>query len=153
MYRIDDSLKEFLESGVAVMLGTGSTDGRPHLAFGWGPRVRDDRTSMDLFVDTARAGRPLANLAENERIAVIFAHPVSYRSVQLKGSFRDSGEPSENDLERVRRHRDDFLVTTTLIGDPAATIQNLWLDDVVRISFDVGGAFDQTPGPEAGKPL
>jgi hypothetical protein len=40
-----------------------------------------------------------------------------------------------------------------LIGDPPEIIRSLWLDDIVRLTFDVDAAYDQTPGPEAGKPL
>lgn len=153
MFQIDGSMKEFVESGVAVLVGTGSADGRPHVAQGWGPRVRDDGTSMDVFLDVSRADLSLANLNSNGRIAVTFAHPVTYRSVQFKGAFRESSEPDEADRSWVQQHRENFLVTTSLVGDPAWVIRNMWLEETVRVAFEVERAFDQTPGPEAGKPL
>jgi len=153
MYRIDDALKEFVESGVAVIVGTGDARGRPHVAYGWGPRVRTDRTTMDVFLDLARSGASIANLRANGRIAVTFAHPVSYQSVQFKGTFLDAGEPDDADTAWVRRHREEFLVATSLIGDPPAVIQNRWLEEVLRIAMNVERAFDQTPGPDAGRPL
>ena len=153
MYRIDAGLKEFVESGVAVLVGTGSADGRPHVAQGWGPRVSDDGSTVDVFLDAARADQSLANLKANGRIAVTLAHPVSYRSVQFKGAFRDSREPDEADRSWVEQHRENFLVTTSLVGDPPWVIRGMWLDETIRISFEVERAFDQTPGPEAGKPL
>jgi len=153
MFTIDAELKEFVESGVACLIGSGDSQGRPHIAQGWGPRVHDNGATIDVFIDVARAARTLDNLRENPGVAMTLAHPVSYRSVQLKGAFRSTAEPAGNDLDWVRRHRDEFLVSTTLVGDPPDTIRNLWMDDVVRISFDVEHAFNQTPGPEAGKPL
>ena len=153
MLSIDSDLKEFIESGVACLVGSGNADGRPHIAQAWGPRVHQGGAAVDVFIDAPRAARTLENLSENPRIAMTLAHPVSYRSVQLKGQYRDTGEPSDADLDWVRRHHDEFLVSTTLVGDPPDTIRNLWMDDVVRLSFDVERAFDQTPGPEAGKPL
>jgi hypothetical protein len=32
-------------------------------------------------------------------------------------------------------------------------VRNLWLDEVVRVTFAPEAAFNQTPGPEAGKRL
>jgi hypothetical protein len=153
LYRVDHELKEFIESGVACLVGTGSAGGRPHLTYGWGPRVAEDGSTVDVFVETARSRSTLSDLAENPRIAMTVAHPVSYRSVQLKGSAVSSGQASDEDLAWVERHRESFLVSTTLVGDPPATIANLWLDDVLRITFAADAAFDQTPGPQAGKPL
>jgi Pyridoxamine 5'-phosphate oxidase len=153
MYQIDESLKEFIESGVATLVGTGDGDGRPHVVYGWAPRVADGFGRVEVFLDAARADRTIANLQANGRIAVTFAHPVSYRSVQLKGDFNRVDEPSEVDRAYVQQRRDEFLTTCVLIGDPPEAIRNLWLEDTVRVAFTVGQTFDQTPGPNAGKPL
>jgi hypothetical protein len=120
---------------------------------GWGPRVREDGQTIDVYLDAPRAGSTLANLEDNGRMAMTVAHPVNYRSAQFKGTFVDSGEPGDDERRRVQRHREDFAVSTSLIGDPPEIIANLWLEDVIRVSFKVEAAFDQTPGPEAGKPL
>lgn len=53
----------------------------------------------------------------------------------------------------MRRGREAFVARTSLIGDSPDMVRSLWLDDVVRVAFEVEAAFDQTPGPEAGKPL
>ena len=153
MYRIDENLKDFIESGVATLVGTGDAAGRPQIAFGWAPRVIDADGVMEVFIDTARAERTLDNLRENGRIAVTFAHPVSYRSVQLKGQFRDVSETSADDMAYVQQRREGFVTATSLIGDPPDVIRAMWLDDVVGVTFAVEHAFDQTPGPTAGQPL
>jgi hypothetical protein len=150
---IDADLKEFIESGVAVLVSTGDRERRPHVAYGWGPRVRDDGRTIDVFLDEARAGQTLANAREHGRIAMTVAHPVSVRSLQFKGAFVESGEPDEADNAWVRRHRESFVVSTSLVGDPPDVIRGMWMDDVVRVSFTAERAFDQTPGPNAGRPL
>jgi predicted pyridoxine 5'-phosphate oxidase superfamily flavin-nucleotide-binding protein len=152
MYRIDDKLKEFIEAGPATIIGTGDAGGRPHVAYGWAPRVTDTST-VEVFLDTARAERTLSNLSDNKRIAVTFADPVSVRSVQLKGTFERRFEPNDADQTWVRQAREAFVVSTSLIGDPPTVIRNLWLDDVIGIVVNVESAFDQTPGPDAGRPL
>jgi len=153
MFKIDGELKEYVESGVACLVATGNAEGRPLVRMGWGPSVREDGTTIDVYLETARASETLANLEDNGRIAMTVAHPVNYRSAQFKGTFKSTGKPTDEERQRVEQHRGDFTVSTSLIGDPPDIIANLWLDDVVRISFEVHEAFDQTPGPEAGKPL
>jgi hypothetical protein len=108
---------------------------------------------MEVFLDAERAERTLANLTENPRIAVTFADPVSYRSVQLKGEFESRGDVTEADKEYIRERREGFVVSTSLIGDPPETIRKLWMEETIKISLRVEHAFDQTPGPEAGKSL
>ena len=49
--------------------------------------------------------------------------------------------------------REAFVVSTSLIGDPPEAIRGMWMDGIVRLAFRVERAFDQTPGPGAGKPL
>jgi hypothetical protein len=115
--------------------------------------VHEDGRTIDVFLDAARASQTLANLRANGRIAMTIAHPVTVRSVQFKGTFLGDGSPSVDDVQWVRHRREEFSVSTALVGDPPEVIRNLWLPDVVRISFEVEQAFDQTPGPEAGKPL
>lgn len=153
MYRIDDELKSFLESGVAAVLGTGDEQRRPQLAYGWGPRVGADPTTVEVFLDAERAAPTIANLRANGHIALTVADPLSLRSVQFKGRFQRVEEPTEADRAWVQRHREAFLVVTSLVGDPPSAIRNLWMDEVVRVTFQVDRAFDQTPGPEAGRPL
>jgi len=153
MYRIDDELKEFLESGVAFLLGTASDEGFPHTTYVWGMRVGEDRTSGCVYLERARSSRSLANLEANQLLAVTAASPVSYRSVQLKGRFTGRGEPTDEENAWVARQREAFLVETSLVGDPPRSIRNLWMDDVLRLEFNVERAFNQTPGPNAGQEL
>jgi hypothetical protein len=153
MYRIDDSLKEFVESPVAVIVGTGDDRGRPHVGGGWAPRVLDDRSTIELFLDTERAHFTLADLQANGRMAMTLADPVSYRSVQFKGTFTHSRPLTDADAEWVRSHREAFAAAIAIIGDPSAVIEGLWMDDITHVAFKVEAAFDQTPGPEAGRPL
>lgn len=152
MYVIDQELKEFLESGVALQVGTADLDGKPHGGSAWGPRVNEDG-SMTIFLDTRRAGRPLANLAVNPRIAAVFAHPVLYRSVQLKGRWTATRAATAAETEWVERHRELFATNVILVGETPESVRNTWMTDVIRIDFVVDSAFDQTPGPNAGQPL
>ena len=153
MFLIDDDVKELVESGVGVLVGTADAASRPHVTPGWGPRVLDDRRRIQLFLETARADQALADLTSNGRIAVTVAHPVSYRSAQFKGRYLGAAAASAEEEAWVQRHRDAFGSTTALIGDSPAAIRNVWTKAVFRIEIEVEAAFDQTPGPLAGRPL
>ncbi len=154
MYTIDDELREFIQSGVAVVVGTADDRGRPQLTYGWGPRVRDDRTSLSLFLDIGRADATLENLRTTGKIAVTFASPISYRSVQLKGTFLGMSDATAADRDWVQQHRDAFMTAAALVGDPMrGSSRNRWMEDVLRIDFTVEQAFNQTPGPSAGDAL
>jgi hypothetical protein len=152
-FQVDQALKDFVESAVATVVGTGSRDGRPCIAYGWGARVSEDGEHVDVFLDRLRADQTLANLQDNGKIAMTVADPISYRSAQLKGCFIESEEPTEVDHAWVQRHREMFLITTTLVGDSPTAMRNRWLDDIIRVTFRAECAFDQTPGRHAGIPL
>jgi len=152
-FHIDPEMKELIESGVAVLVATGDAERRPHVTYGWGPRVRDDGTTVDVFLDRERSAETLRNAKANAHIAMTVAHPVSYRSAQFKGCFIDAGDPTDEDEAWVRRHREAFVVSTSLVGDPPGVVSGFWMDDVVRVTFRVERAYNQTPGPDAGKPL
>src|SRR5262245_58356941 len=152
MFRLDEALKAFLHSGIAVQAGTADQNGRPHVTWAWGPRVNDDGT-LSVFLDTARAGRTLANLAVNRKVAVICADPIGYRAIQFKGQWLSASAPSDAERGWVQRHRELFASNLALVGDSPAGIRNLWMENTTRIDFTLEAAFDQTPGPKAGQPL
>ena len=151
MFQVDDELKEFFESGVAVLIGTVDGQGRPRVSYAWGPRVHPGGERLSVYVERLRSAPLLTG--GPQQIAVTFTQPVSARSVQVKGHILEVGEPNEAELAWVSRHRDAMTVSTSLIGDPPAIIRNLWLDDVIRIDLTIERAFDQTPGPTAGQPI
>ena len=153
MFVVDQELKEFIESGIGVLVGTVDATGRPRLAYAWGPRVHPGGSRVSVYVDLARSG-PLLNGREvNPQIAATFTDPISLRSVQLKGRILEVADPNEAERTWVVGHRDAFAATTALIGDQPHVIRNLWMEETVRIDLSVERAFDQTPGPNAGASL
>ncbi len=153
MFVISAPLKEFIESGVAVLIGTVAPDGSPRLAYAWGPRVHPDGQRLTVYVDEPRAGSLLEGRASNPQVAATFTDPVSVRSVQVKGRILDIGVPTEAERAWVTRHREAFTASTSLIGDPPNVIRNLWMEHTVRVELTAERAFDQTPGPNAGVAL
>jgi hypothetical protein len=154
VFRIDDELKEFIHRGVAVVLGTASAEGRPHVTYVWGPKVLESRARLHVFLEVPRSEQPVANLEETRLAAVTLAEPVSYRSFQLKGRYQGLTPATSDEVSWVERHREAFSSQTALIGDSPGVRRNAWMDaPLLRLEVDVEAAFDQTPGPNAGQPL
>lgn len=154
MYRIDASLREFIESGVAVIAGTADAAGRPHVRPAWGVRVHESGVRLSVFLEVARADVPLADLAETGQIAMTCSDPITYRSVQLKGRGRVVPQVTPDDEAWVARHRAAFIAAVAIVGDPPQGARNRWIEGpLVRVDMDVERAFNQTPGPGAGAPL
>jgi hypothetical protein len=152
-FRIDEPLKDFLESGLACIVGTASNDGWPRIVYCWGARASGGGNRLDVYLDRVRSEPTLANLQENGHIAVTVGDPVSYRSVQIKGAFVEWAYPTPDEEVWVKNSREAFIVRTSLVGDDPGLVRNLWFDEVVRITLAVEQGFDQTPGPGAGQPL
>ncbi|HSE45610.1 MAG TPA: pyridoxamine 5'-phosphate oxidase family protein [Gemmatimonadales bacterium] len=154
MFSFDNDLKALVESPVAVVVGTTNAEKRPHAIYAWGPRVLEDMRSMQVFIEVPRASEVLQNLEATGVIAVTIADPITYRSLQFKGRFRSAAPAEEADLACVQRHREGFASVLSVIGDPRQVIENAWMQcGLIRIEFEIDRAYDQTPGPEAGRPL
>ncbi|MGE5596699.1 MAG: pyridoxamine 5'-phosphate oxidase family protein [Hyphomicrobiales bacterium] len=154
MYLVDQQLKAFLESGIATEVATVDGAGRPHHTPGWGPRICDGGAVLQLFLEDPRATQALSDIAETGRLAVVFADPVTYRSIQLKGYASVAGAALPGDTRWIERHRNAFLACIAMIGDPPSALRNMWMDTTyTRVDVRIEQAFDQTPGRRAGVPL
>src|SRR5262252_1376492 len=90
---ISDGMKDFLESGVSVVVGTRDMGLVPEVVRAWGPILSKDRQSISLCVARAAAARTLDSLSTIGRISVAFTLPCNLQSVQLKGAWIESIEP------------------------------------------------------------
>jgi hypothetical protein len=154
--RIDDDLRELLECGVAIVIGTQDGACVPEIARGWGLHVLDDRRTVEVCVGMPSSARTLENLARNGRIAVTCVRPTNYRQVQLKGREARALEPTPEDVARVESHRAAFAQEVDHVGIAAALAPGFWEHDtgpLVKVRFAVEDAYDQTPGPQAGRAL
>jgi len=156
---ITAELKDFLESGVSVVVGTRDSACLPDAVRAWGPRVGRDGRTISLCVAVATSGSALSNLRDNGRVAVIFCLPTNYKTIQLKGRFLGTARPNGQDLAAVERHRDSFTASATGVGVDRRFMEGLWQKELVesavmlKIRFVAEQVFDQTPGPDAGARL
>ena len=153
MLSIDDDQRTLIESDPAISIGTRNAELVAHAVRAWGARVSADRRSVELFIDRPNAGRCVADLQDNGRIAACFVHIQTFRALQLKGRCVEIGDPAAVDWSWIERHRAAFTDAAASIGFLPMMIRNLWSTQVVKLRFVVEEYFDQTPGPNAGKAI
>jgi hypothetical protein len=143
--QISDGIRaHILESVGTILVGTRDAALTPEITRGWGPTILPDGHTMDVCV---------SNLRDHDELAVTFSHTATYKTVQLKGRFLDSGEPTAQDWEAFERQKNIFLEQTKVHGVSLSIASRLFTPDLIRLRFVVHEAFEQTPGPGAGAKL
>lgn len=150
---LNDDLKQHIEAECDIVIGTRDAQNLPHLSRVWGPRLHLDEGTVELFVDLPKSTDVLRDLRDNGRVAVTAVHPLTNRAIQMKGRCIEIGDPSGDDWTWIDRHRGGFAELVKNFGYPAHLVRNMWSVQVKKLRISIEAAFDQTPGPGAGKPL
>jgi hypothetical protein len=151
---LDPGVIEFVHGGVAVGVATRDDDLRPEFARGWGPEVSADGRSLRLCVPAPQGSRMRSNLEQNGALAVGFSPPTIARAVQVKGVAARVSEADDADVGRVERHLASFVVECVRIGVPPDLSRRMFMGTgLVAVEFSIDEAYDQTPGPTAGRRL
>jgi hypothetical protein len=136
-----------------ILVGTRDSDLRPEITRGWGPTILSDRRTIDLCISLSAGAKTLENLRDQEEIAVTFHQTVNYKTVQLKGRFLESGDLTPQDWESFERQKNILTEQAKIHDIPLKIGLRILPLDPVRIRFAVLQAFEQTPGPRAGRRL
>jgi hypothetical protein len=152
--QIDDGIRAHIVENVGtILVGTRDATLTPEITRGWGPTILPDGHTIDLCVSLSAGAKTLDNLRDHEELAVTFHQTVTYKTVQLKGRFLDSGELTRQDWESVERQKSTLTEQAKIHGIPLSIGSRIFTPDLVRIRFVVQQAFEQTPGPGAGGTL
>ena len=150
---IAKELAEFVQSGVAVHIGTRDAELQPEGARALGALVEVDGRHVVVYVSEAAARRILPNLEANGQAAVVFARPTDDRACQIKGHFAGARAATAEERPRVGAHWELFFHNMARIGIPAVTAARWPTWPAVAIRVRATAVFDQTPGPQAGTAL
>lgn len=151
---ISDGIRaHILENVGTILVGTCDRTLTPEITRGWGPTILPDGHTIDLCVSLSSGAKTLDNLGDNDELAVTFHQTVTYKTVQLKGRFLESGELTPQDWEAVERQKSILTEQAKVHGIPLHIGSRIFTADLVRIRFIVQQAFEQTPGPGAGGTL
>jgi hypothetical protein len=111
--------------------------------------------TVTVFLPDPVNRQTIENATDNGRIAFLLIDAYSHRSYQLKGSYLSSRPSTTADkavrdlyMEKIAAHMRNWFVPI-----PDEFWNGVVLDPSTSLSFRVETIFDQTPGPNAGKPV
>ena len=146
-------LVEFVESGVSILIGTRDDKLRPECMRATGALVASDRHSITLLVPAQTGARTIANLKAGSPLSVTFSRPIDHRTVQVKGRASSVRAPSALEQQTAHRYLSAFVEAVYVVGVSRALSRRMRVEPCVAVDFAISELFQQTPGPEAGKPL
>jgi hypothetical protein len=147
---ISAELKDFIEAGLSMLVGTRDARLVPDSLRPVGARVEKGGREVTVFLPVATSRTSMANLADNGRVALCVSRPADHRTVQFKGRVVASGPASDEDRAVVERHRAGFAQTLAFVGVPPRLTLRISHWPAFAVRFRVDSIFDQTPGPGAG---
>lgn len=142
--------------GVSVNVASRDAALRPSLMRAVGSDVAPDGSRITVYLARSQSGQLLQDIASTGRLAVVFSQPSTHRSVQLKASAATLRPAVEADVPVLARYLASMESEVARVGFPPPLTRAMLayrLDDLVAVTFTPDEAFDQTPGPRAGKPL
>jgi len=153
---LDDDNAAFIQSGVSINAASSGPGNVPAVSRALGCRLSPDRNRVTVFLAASRSAALLEAIAASRRIAVVFSQPSTHRTIQLKGTDAARAGVEDGDRALIERCAEGFGADLAAAGYGEG-LADLLLDaepgDVVAVSFSPSAAFNQTPGPGAGRPL
>ena len=149
-----DDLLTLREAGASLLVGLVHPDGAPHACRAHGLEVigTDPVRVRTLIATDALADVGRSPGSEPFPIAVTVAALSLFRAVQIKGTAEDLAPPTQQELDSARRSNDiifDRLVEAN--GADRTALAASVPADQVAVTVVVTEAYDQTPGPGAGR--
>jgi hypothetical protein len=143
---LDASWRALFESGSAHIVAFVSDDGTPFATRGWGMRLAEDGDRGTILVATSDV--------RGSRIAVTCTSVRTLRSAQVKGAIESVRAFEETDRPVLERYCDEFFDDVLEVDLISRTMMDrLVPDELVACTFTITEAYEQTPGPGAGRPL
>lgn len=153
---LDAAQCAFLRGPVAINVASRNDQLVPSIARGYGCKVSRDRRRVLVFLATRRAQAVLRDLGAGGPIAVVFCLPSTHKTLQLKAASAEIVPVEPADRRIMRVYRDAFFAEILALSYKEGFSRALAGgadDESVALSFEPSAAFEQTPGPEAGKQL
>lgn len=131
--------------------------GQPHVCRALVADALPDGRMLALFSRRSAPGVARA-LRETAQVALLITSPRTNRTLHLKGRdvqvepalpehmelLRQRGETLAREISEIDGFRGDVLVENWY---------GVELQDLLAVRFTISGAWDQTPGPDAGQPV
>jgi hypothetical protein len=153
---VDDTVVELYAAGSAHLVGLVTADGQPFATRGWGISFAPDRRTATVLIagpEIGRLGYPDDD-PTGSTMAMTCTHVATLASAQLKGPIRAVRPTDPDDLALAEEYCDAFFTAVLEVDFIARELmERLRPDVLVACEFEIVEAYDQTPGPGAGRVL
>lgn len=152
---LSDEIGQFLQSGLGIILGVVGPDGRARTGRALAVRVVGPDAIRVIYPAEGNAeilGTALATGA----IAVTFSAPLTNRTIQVKSSTCRAEPVTAEDTTAIRQQTGVFADVLAAIGYSPAFVSGfcgMSSSELCVLSLSVEAAFEQTPGPGAGRSI
>jgi hypothetical protein len=153
---LSDDIAAFIQRGISMTLASRDDRFVPSIAKGVGCRVSPGRDAVTVLVFANTAEALLRDVAHCGLLAAAFSQPSTNRTLQVKGRDVTTTPAGPADVALTRRYIALFAEELRPLGWSADYVHDVfWHDPVhlVALHFTPEGAFQQTPGPDAGAAL
>lgn len=153
---LDEAQAQFITRRVAMNVASCDAARTPSVSRAFGCRVSPDRRVVTVFLAVPYSAAVLADLRRGAAVAVVFTLPSTHETLQLKGTHALIVPLEDGDRELMRSYGKSFHDELDALGyhDPfASEIIAGTEEEAVGVRFTLTAAFEQTPGPNAGRSL
>jgi hypothetical protein len=153
---LPDDIVEFLHGPLVFALGTRSPKLRPAIGVAVGAFAAAATDQISFFLPNVQCQPHLANLADNGLVAFTAGEPRSHKNYQFKGLVVDVRPSTASDVAIREVYRDKLIAyfrQQYFTPLPDKFIGDYISDPSTTITFRVLKIFNQTPGPNAGRPI
>lgn len=153
---LSPDIADFIQQGVAAAVSCCDQNLRPSMARVVGTRVTEDLSLITVLVLRNVNATLLRDAQPGRNLAAVFCLPENERAIQIKGRVVAVEAPRPEDWPMVCAHRIAFADQIEPKGY-AREFSDYYhaaaSDDLLAVSFVPEALFEQTPGPQAGRPM
>lgn len=153
-YIVDQSLADFLESPIAILIASCDASNCPIITRGFGARVSEDCTQVTIFITEKHSAKVLEYIRQTGRVTFNAARVTDYESYQVKGINAEQCDLSIKDERHVSDYLKGIKAEMNKVGVTPEQADNIFQSGnsskIIGIKATVSEVFCQTPGPGAG---
>ena len=155
-FTLDEHNAAFIAGTVTLAVASRDATMMPSLFKAVACRVGADRRRVTVYLDQQLAADVVRDLRAGHPVAAVFSEPATHRTLQVKAPRAEVSSVTPADREYARQHLEATVSHVVALGYDEAGIRCYFAhqpEQLVTVSFMPTAAFEQTPGPGAGRPL
>lgn len=138
---------------MSLYAGAVGIDGTPVGCRAVALTANPELSRITVYVPMATSSDLVACVAATKRLAVVATYPPDHFSMQLKGTTTGVRLAADHERDLVRDRLDGFAEVLFELGVPTRVVRSVSHWPAFAIDLEVEEIFDQTPGPQAGRPM